>query len=175
MSLATLLGPSVDASLELSCSSEDGLVGAIFSLSRTLDIRTYGAVAGTSAGNASVVNRGALTTALNAALPGDTVLVGNGSYYCRGGLAVANLRSVTLQLDGTLVAAPEYDDWPLGDGSNYDGFLTFSNADNLMIRGAAGPAPPACRSTAAARAGGIARFCHSSSASSRGSGRSCSR
>ena len=111
---------------------------AIFSLSRTLDIRDYGAVAGTSAGNASVVNSGALTTALNAALPGDTVLVTNGSYYCRGGLALSNLRSVTLQLDGTLVAAPEYDDWPVGDGSNYDGFLTFSNADNLTIRGAAG-------------------------------------
>ena len=101
-------------------------------------VRDYGAVAGTSAGNASVVNRGALTTALNAALPGDTVLVTNGSYYCRGGLALSNLRSVTLQVDGTLVAAPEYDDWPLSDGSNYDGFLTFSNADNLTIRGAAG-------------------------------------
>ena len=80
---------------------------AIFSLSRTLDIRTYGAVSGTTAGNASVANRGALTTALNAALPGDTVLVTNGSYYCRGGLALSNLRSVTLQLDGTLVAAQE--------------------------------------------------------------------
>ena len=114
------------------------LLSAIFSLSRTLDIRDYGAVAGTTAGNASVVNCGALTTALNAALPGDTVLVTNGSYYCRGGLALSNLRSVTLQLDGTLIAAAEYDDWPVGDGSNYDGFLTFSNADNLTIRGAAG-------------------------------------
>ena len=68
------------------------LLCAIFSLSRTLDIRDYGAVPFTTAGNASVANHGALASALAAALPGDTVLVTNGSYFCRGGLAASGLR-----------------------------------------------------------------------------------
>ena len=111
-----------------------------------LNIRDFGALSSPpqpESLNVSQVNRQAIEAAFAKAGPGGTVLVpSDGSFYTLGGAAIANTSNVTFRLEGALVAAPEYDDWPIDGGASnqatYSPFLEFSNAEGLTVAGAAG-------------------------------------
>jgi hypothetical protein len=79
---------------------------------RLLDIRDFGAVAGTSNPAVAVANAAAITAALGNLTPGDTLLVPEGEFFAVGGISAANLSDVTLQFNGSLHALPDFDKWP---------------------------------------------------------------
>jgi hypothetical protein len=62
---------------------------------------------------------------LNALKPGDLFIVPNTTYHVMGGIQVANLSDVVIQIDGTLVFTKEIDDWP-ADASGVTSFLLLS-------------------------------------------------
>ena len=119
-----------------------------------LNILSYGAISNSSSGAAATANAAAITKALGAAKPGDTVLIpASHAFHATGGIGVGlpPLVDVTLQIDGDVLAHPNEKLWPkkaanatTDDDDGYDvelarkqgqyhGFFELSGCRGLLI------------------------------------------
>lgn len=99
-----------------------------------------GAKAGDHSWDTVWKNGAALNTTLAMLQPGDTLLVPEKKFYIMGGVQVAGLNSVTIQIDGTLefasttLDAEKYmDKWPGDEGGSPHACLTFTGAHNITF------------------------------------------
>jgi polygalacturonase len=103
---------------------------------KTISIEDVGAVAGLQSAN--VTNRDCISKALALAAAGDTVLIPSGKqFWALGGIHASNLHDVTLQIDGVLMAAADYDLWPTTTTRNkkYVDFLSIADSTNITVTG----------------------------------------
>eukprot|EP01126_Amoeba_proteus_P064128 TRINITY_DN8934_c0_g1_i7.p1 TRINITY_DN8934_c0_g1~~TRINITY_DN8934_c0_g1_i7.p1 ORF type:complete len:431 (-),score=66.61 TRINITY_DN8934_c0_g1_i7:426-1718(-) len=100
--------------------------------SRVLNILAFGAVYENELAN--ITNQRAILHTLSSAKNGDTVLIPSGTIYSLGGIEISNLYNITVQLDGNLVAVPDFNLWPFSDGS-YHNFIDINDSMYLRIIG----------------------------------------
>eukprot|EP01062_Namystynia_karyoxenos_P027110 TRINITY_DN20899_c0_g1_i1.p1 TRINITY_DN20899_c0_g1~~TRINITY_DN20899_c0_g1_i1.p1 ORF type:complete len:474 (+),score=176.19 TRINITY_DN20899_c0_g1_i1:75-1424(+) len=98
---------------------------------RRLQITDYGANQSDASG---AQTQSALNAALAQAAAGDEVYVPPGTWPALGGIAAGGLRNVTLRIDGTLHAVPDFDRWPKS-GKNYLHFIELSGSTDLTVTG----------------------------------------
>lgn len=101
-------------------------------LSANLSIEDFGAVAGNE--TFALSNTNAIQKAFASAAPGDTLLVPGGKVFFILGTYITNVHGLTVVLDGTLRASPQFDVWPLdGGGGSYQDILKFEDCTNLTL------------------------------------------
>ena len=83
-----------------------------------------GAIAGDTSTATAIKNGGILNATLNSLQPNDLFIIENSSFAVMGGVQVANLQSVTIQIDGTLLFSDDIKAWPTrSDGSVLEALL----------------------------------------------------
>ena len=97
-------------------------------------VDSYGAIANDSSVEAAVKNSQTISTALQNATQGSAVLVPKYSKYYIFSVAVAGLKQVQLQVEGTLIAISNITAWPVSENS-YQNVLHFSNCSELSLTG----------------------------------------
>lgn len=117
------------------------MVAAASAHGAIIDITSHGAVP--SVRSVYKSNTAAINAALAAATAGDTVLVPEGAeFYAMGGIGSDRLDGVTLRIDGTLHAVPDYQSWPTTDPENphtYRHFIHVQNSTGFTVTSASTP------------------------------------
>jgi pectate lyase len=78
-------------------------------------------------------NGGFLNTTLASLQPGDTLLIPNKTFYLMGGIKAKNLKSVTIQIDGTIIFSDEITLWPRDSNGSVFECLYFENIENVTF------------------------------------------
>ena len=66
-------------------------------------------------------------------MPGDVFLVPNKTFKLMGGIRATGLRSVVIQIDGSLVFSDNIDDWPREEDGDVLECLHFFDIDNVTF------------------------------------------
>lgn len=104
------------------------------SFAAVLDVRDCGAVAGSLAHN--ITNAAAIKRCFVNATAGDTVLIPAGlTFHAVGGIAATKLKGVTLQIEGTLAAVPDFVNWPCPDGHKFLDLVSCEDCSDLTVTG----------------------------------------
>ena len=102
-----------------------------------VDVRSvdsYGAIANDSSVGAAVKNSQTISTALQSATKGSTVLVPKYSKYYIFSVSASGLNNVQLKIEGSLIAISNITAWPVG-GDSYLNVIYFFNCSEISLTG----------------------------------------